>query len=399
MVVESTDLAVFLEYTQPGSVRKQILGDWAQWFVEFEHYFLVTSTLELEEWERRRQRTQLADSQLEDRLAPLASVSRKGRLFLLETGLEKFLRKTSKPRAQALQLALAAVSPVFRGPDLEDGIILEPPQASELKSDPASSSPALEELESRAPSDPAQLTAAGSSRPSDPRVALESSDDPGLSLEERRFRHDVLQTLLQNVAAHRTDPVLMHLAHSAAEEALGYELAHLPQVKYLPRASSSLALEEPSSAARDSSARESSKTPMPEDKAPSLCFPGREPPPKLFSPGMYTMSAIGRAAGGYSAVSTGKAADIVAAAFGIASHTLRTQATRYSRLVTLPERYPGRPRLQVEFMSLFADLIAQELRMNPDFQPVVRAPLTEFDAGGANLPKLSQPLDLESASS
>lgn len=321
LLVEGGDLGRFLEYTQPNSVRKQVLSDWKEHFVGDEHYSLERFVGERKDWGTHRAAAN--DGSLLEIVA-----AKKGRIFLTESGLLKFLRMTSKTRAADLSLALAAVSPVFRAPDLE-------PLAPDLES------------------------------PSGPADGLSS-------LEERRFRHDVLQQLIANARILEGAPDLLCLALRAAEDALGETVLGCARLDAL-RSSAPEAV-----------------------AAPALSTPSTPPRPDVvFTSGWHTMSAIGRKAGSFSSISAGRAADVVAGKLGVSAHVLRTQDTAFSRLGTVADSSTGKLRPQVVFNSRVANLIVAELRRN--FHPKEAPPITDFDVGGANFPKLSRPIDLSDA--
>lgn len=360
LLVEGGELGRFLEYTQPNSVRKQVLSDWKDEFVRDADYDLEKFAFERRDWVKRRK------DRDDGTLLPVVH-SRNGRLFLTARGLEKFLRKTAKPRASSLRLALAAVSPIFRAPDLEplqDHSSSEPrdpradsrtarapePSARELSSDPASSDRALDHLSSD----------------------LGRGDD----LERRRFRHDVYQQLINNVSKFLDATDILRLALTAAEEALGHPLEgyrKFDAVRSTPK---------PARDARVGVVARVSSTTM-----------------RVFSSGWHTMSEIGSRAGDYSAVTAGKAADNVAARFHISPHALRTSDTPFSRVKQVPDSSTGKPRPQVEFNSEAANLIVHELRTNSEFRPKERPDITPFGAGAEDSPKLSRPVDLSDASS
>lgn len=355
-LVEGTDLGQLLEYTQPGSVRKQVLSDWKEHFSPGEDYVLEQFLGQRRHWAQRRKAAN--DGTLLE-----VVLGRKGRIFLTETGLAKFLARTSKPRSERLRLALAAASALFRAPDVD------------LESDPRALERAPLELES----DPGATQAESSSSSitsdhpsSDPAQLLEPPGDPPrspeLPLEERTFRHHVRQTLLENVSKHRQDRLLLHLALSAAEEALGCSLGLDVELGLEP-------------------------APRPEASSrPTPAAPARE------SSLWLTMRAIGRLAGGYSAVAAGHAANTLAALRGVTAQEFRTRDTPFSRVRLHPDTSTGKLRPRVEFTEEFAKLVIDELRKSP--APARSRTLTEFDdAEGAELPKLSQPLELSGESS
>lgn len=364
--VEATDLGAFLGYSQPGSVRKQILGDWKSNFLERSDYFeqhAAGPSWSEYDWVARRK------SLDDDSLYPVAGASRRhGRLFLLEGGLEKFLRATSKRgRADALLLALAAVSPRFRGADLEEGSLESPSDLDPSSGDPRAG---LEHSTVISPSDlesPSDLQGSSTSSSSDPQVCLESSSDP---LELRRFRHEVRQQLLQNVSTFRNDAALLQLALEAATEALGHPVTWPPAPPAVPSL---------------------------ERVVVSDLRPHELPKPSLsvfVKPGWHTMTEIGWRAGRFSAVTVGAAVNLVALRYKLSPHALRTKDTAVSKLKLFRDRN-NKQRHQATFCTEFANLVAHELRVNPQFRPEAPPPLKEFDAGAGEHPKLSTPLNLD----
>jgi hypothetical protein len=397
-MVESTDLAVFLEYRQPGSIRKQIQSDWAPNFVEGEDFLLEQDTATLEDWARRR-RVHLESSQ--GVLPHLAKVSAKrGRLFLLETGLRKALSLTSKLGATRLRLDLGKLSAHFRAPDLDpevssslanDTPVFQSRLPGPIRRPRRSNDPfAGFELDS---SGQAVLESSGdpvSDPEAESRETITPSSDPPSSLEERKFQHEVLQFLIQNLHQHAENPLLRRLALEAAETSLGRKIN----------------LEAPSPGELLSSSSELGGSPRvlePPSRPDAPSAPPRSAPP-VFTSGWHTMSEIGQMAGGFSASTAGKAADQLAAGFGVTPAQMRAQRTVFSRLVTLErqtnprDRRHGRQITQVQFTADFANRMVELLRSDPAFTPKARPVLSSFDAGGEHLPKLSRPLDLDASS-
>lgn len=369
LLVEGGELGRFLEYTQPGSVRKQVLSDWKEHFRSGEDFVLEKFAFERRDWVKRRKAMDDAT------LLPVVH-SRLGRIFLTEAGLAKFLRMTAKPRAHTLQLALAAVSPAFRAPDLE-------PLEDHVSSKP--SDPQADSSTARAPErsarefarDPASSDQALDHRSSDP--------DRGGDLERLRFRHEVYQQLLSNAYKYRSETDLLRLALTAAEDALGHRVEGIRMLE-------AVRAPQPTPEAARAPSTDRTATPT----RTWLVAPTNS---RVFTNGWHTMSEIGSRAGGYSAVSAGKAADIVAANFHVSPHELRTSDTPFSRVKQVRDSSTGKPRPQVEFNSDVANLIVDTLRTLSEFRPKERPELAPFGAGAEDSPKLSRPVDLSDAAS
>lgn len=197
--VEVTDLALFLGYTQPGAIKKQILGDWKFRFQKADDFFIQKNIGIIVLWEQRRL------NQNYPTLLPLAQRSKDRktsddtRMYLTEKGFRRVLQLTSKPLGPKLCLAMAKHSPVFRAPDLPEDLLQEP----------VLEFPPLEAAQEPPQKEPAVL-----------------------SLEERKFRFEVIRTLLTQLKElkgsglfmeMRNQP-LLELALEAAETALGQSL-------------------------------------------------------------------------------------------------------------------------------------------------------------------------------
>jgi hypothetical protein len=202
VAVEATDLAIFLEYVQAGSVRKQIFGDWKNSFEEgigLDWVFEMDYPT-LRFWRMKRDTqddgslAQVFESKPVKRTRPspnLGTLLAPGRVFLLERGLLRFLQRTKKPRAPGLLLAMAKVSEVFRAPDFDQTILEFSPEETFFEA------PYLE--------------------PGEPEL------EPLHSPEEQRFQYQVYQDLLRNLHDFDGSP-LQDLALEVAEVTLGRPL-------------------------------------------------------------------------------------------------------------------------------------------------------------------------------
>jgi len=172
-VVEAYELALFLEYAQQHLIRKQVLTDWSDDFVEGTHHLLVHDETAIRTYE-----AEYALRHHQRKLRPMKA--RRGRVFLLPDGLRLVLERSSKRRAKKLLRSLERKQLV--------------PYATR---------------ETPAPRPPTPKT-----RP---------VPDAPTPLERRREDYEVLQTLLERLVALEGSP-LAFLAIEAAEVMLGRRL-------------------------------------------------------------------------------------------------------------------------------------------------------------------------------
>jgi len=181
--IESYELALFLGYVQPGSIRKQVLSDWKGRLSSPKDYALVHDSRYLEKYEARYAKE----------IGPIKAVKEKrGRLFLTPSGVKEVLARTSKEKT------------LLEGTLLRNGFLdVSPAQEARAQSTPRGFEP-----------DPVGTL-----------VDLKHS-----LIETRKFNYQVLQTLLSQLNELQDDDLKL-LAIEAAEIALGRSMPDL-RVKY-----------------------------------------------------------------------------------------------------------------------------------------------------------------------
>jgi hypothetical protein len=374
--LESYNLASALQYVQEDTVRKMITIDWTNEFKEDEDFVLVRDESTVRAFEAQF----AAVLGLEGGFKKPMRASR-GRLFLLEPGVKKLLARCSRPGREAVRLALGKVFASFRAPDLEP--------IAEI-ADHSQGGEAMSSLE------------LGSAADSRPASAFQITDlDASLSLEERRFRYDALQTLLRQLQELEA-PHLQQLAIEAAEVALDRSLT---QVR--------VALEDPGD-----------RAPGPRSPAdpPTITSPGAVghggiesncsvtpvlssvgiklsaerskvigsqvlEGPRFSGNGYFSLTQIGERAGGYSARTAGLAADVVAGRMGLSHESIRNIAHNFNKIVEVPDTTSGKKRPSVVFNTSFSNDVIDELRRNPEFHPRELPRMTGFTA--KSFPKLN----------
>lgn len=182
--------------------------------------------------------------------------------------------------------------------------------------------------------------------------------DPNEVQGERQRKYDVVQQLLHNLSAHQ-DMVLRELAIEAAELVLGHRLERVRE-KVL-------------------------------GQKPAAPPPRKTDGPLFEEEGWYSLRQIGKLAGGYSASSAGKAANIVAKRWGHTPSDIRSRKTHFSTFVT--REINGAPRTWPEYNRAFSNETVCELRSNESFAPK-KSPSAEAVLGrSGNYANLSEDLD------
>lgn len=319
--VEAYHLAVYLGYTQQGSLRKQILTDWAEIFQEGPDYRLIHDEAVLKAYEDTHRMI----------AGPISSMKpARGRLFLRSSGLEKVLARTSKNTdrvVEELNKAGLTFTPAVAVP-------LAPSQSETAGSTKGFSGesqleqPSLELNPQGVPSD----------LPLEPKKKLEQLEG---SWATQKFKYEVLEKLLEHLKS-LEDPTLRGLALLAAETGLGYPLTELRN------------------------RLETTTTPD------IVTGDAQRPFPDEWrrSTGVYfSLTKIGQAAGGYSAVAAGMAANAIAKPYGFSHEELRQTQLPFNELVER-ELSPGKSRVLVRFSVGFAKAVIKELKENPKFKPM-----------------------------
>lgn len=341
VVIESYELARHLGYTQPSSVRKQILTDWKRHFDAHndKDFALVQNHRYLDKY----------DAAYSKGIGPIKPVKEnRGRLFLTPSGVAKVLGRTSKDSLE-----------------LQDALELE----GFLKAPSSTPAPA--------PTTRVPATA-------QPLVDLKQS-----VAEDRKYQYDVLQTLLSQLTDLQ-DVDLKLLAIEAAEIALGRSQPDLRakyEDPYVPSRSPV-----PAPAPAPSSTVTGGVVHGPGISASS--HPSMVPGsfgPVFQDEGFYGLKQIGERAGGYSSVTAGKAANIVAKAMGYSGDDIRTRKLEFNELPVLPDSTSGKPRRMYRFNRQFSNQVILTLRTNKEFVQIAGPlPLTSFSSGAASHPKLTQ---------
>lgn len=354
-VLESQNLADALEYVQD-SVRKMITTDWSgAGFVAGVEYWIVTDAQEVRRFE----------SSYADVLGLTGGKKRaradRGRMFLSESGVSRLLQRCSRPGVDAVRLALAKVFPSFRAPDVEVF-------------------------------DPGVAAGGATTDQTDPGADSRSGEMPKIepcwTAEERRFRYNVLQTLLQQLGSLK-EPALLQLALMAAETALDRSLPDIR--RYLGLAHGQLP--EPSI--------------VPEEPPKGLTMDKilAGLPPVIVAPegphfsgeGFWSFTQIGDLAGGYSARVAGQAADVVAKRRMYTGAQIRRHQQSFNRFEPVRDSTSGKIRQVAHYNTEFSNEVVDELRSNPAFRPqeVDTSPLS-FGVG--QFPKLTAPVLEDDAS-
>lgn len=328
--IESYELSEVLGYVQAGSLRKQILSDWNEFMEEGEDFILTHDSVELREYEAYCKTVNLGP------VKPVKPI--RGYLFITGAGVGKVLTRTTKPVPDRLFNLLHN--------ELEG-----------LDPEPSPAVPAIVKQE-ETPAEPLTV----------PEVPT-AVEPPVLSLEERRFHYEVLQTLFIQLQED-PGPVLREVAIMAAETALG---------KPLPELRLGFGFQALGEAISQSTWTSSQN----QDRS-------------VFTQhGWYSLTAIGDKAGGYSAVNAGKAANLVAARDHLTPTQIRTTKLPFNVLVTGRDTN-NRERQMVRFNRMFSNRVILELRSNPAFTPLpVSRELASFSTPNTRSVNLSAPLNLE----
>lgn len=380
--LESTNLASALEYVQD-TVRKMITTDWAADFVEGRDYTIIRDAQQILGFETHF-------SEILGIASGLKKPARetRGRLFLFESGVKRILDRCSRPGLEAVRLALGKVYPSFRAPDLEP-LSQEAPLRS-----------LVQQLDGRRSNELASSgSAVGLRSASAVQIdAPRSVSDSGLSLEDRKFRYDALQTLIRQLetfeAAH-----LQQLALDAAEVALDRSLPHIRAVLEDPR-DRAPGPRSPDDQVVITSPRGGTGTGKPfEEVLPSVGLKLADERskvigssvlegPRFSGAGFFSLTQIGERAGGYSAKTAGQAADLVAGRRGLSSVSIRTVAHDFNKLVEVPDSTSGKMRPVAHFNASFANQVIDELRGNDQFHPQQVPRVPKFSSG--SFPKLTR---------
>jgi hypothetical protein len=83
----------------------------------------------------------------------------------------------------------------------------------------------------------------------------------------------------------------------------------------------------------------------------------------------FSLTEIGRVAGGFSARCAGRAANTIAQDYGYTPTQIRNTKLSFNQLETRPDPQTGRQLNLTRYNLKFATLVAQELRSNPEFRP------------------------------
>lgn len=281
-VVEAYELALFLGYAQQHSVRKQVLGHWAEDFAAGRDYLLVTRAQDIRDYEAAHARA------FGGELRPVSP--ERGRMFLLPDGLRQVLERSSKAPAAGLLEAL--------------------------------------EREQLAPH-------------ASPDHETRTSPD---ARERREREYEVLQRLLEQLREIDEDHLAL-LAIEAAEVMLERRLTDV-RSRLLRRGG-------------------------PLERGPRGPIFGDE--------GFYSLTQIGKKAGGYSAKAAGRAANVVAARWGLEPEDIRTRELWFNELRPWTDDR-GVEHQIFRFDREFSNLVVDELRASSKFKPD-EAPFPTFDPG------------------
>lgn len=228
----------------------------------------------------------------------------RGRVFLLPDGLRQVLERSSKDRAAELLAALERKQLVPRYLD-------EPPRRKPQK----------------AP-EPQR-------KPASPHVERSGLPDVDAVLERRRQDYEVMQKLLEQLRELDGRP-LAFLAIEAAETMLGRRLDDLRE----------------RITARQAPPR-----------------PGRESRGPIFGDeGFYSLTQIGKKAGGYSAKMAGRAANVVGARWGYEPEDIRTRELWFNDLSPWQDD-GGNEHQLFRFNREFSNLVLDELRAGSRYRP------------------------------
>ena len=196
----------------------------------------------------------------------------------------------------------------------------------------------------------------------------------GLPHVDRKFEYEVLERLLEHMRSDDPREIKLLALHSA-ETVLGREVPHVREL-----------LKEPPEELQEF--------------PPATDGPGAElrasgelvftDPSRYFG-----LKEIGAKAGGYSGVTAGKAADLVAARLGHSRKEIRTVQLPFNKLENRPHPDTGGMMHLYRFNASFANMVVVELRTNPLFLPAVPKDITPFSEGGENFPKLSQGVEVD----
>jgi hypothetical protein len=394
--LESQNLAVALEYVQRDSVRKMLTVDWSDQFREGTEYVIVRDPAVIKEFER-----DYADILgLEHGESKPARAAR-GRLFLLEPGVKKLLEHCSRPGVEAVRLALAKVFASFRAPDLEpiDPLVGQLQREASLDRDQIESQAiAIERLQNEL-GQASRLRSTVDLPPAN-QFQIEEVSSPTTSLEDRRFRYNALQTLLQQLGSLER-PELRLLALEAAEVALDRSLPLIqrmlqdpgdrtraleagsdhPVIAATPGAQGSggVSAADPIVSTTPAVARAGGLM-----SSPRTSLEG----PRFHGQGWHSLTQIGEKAGGYSARTAGLAADVVASRMGLSRAQIRHASLNFNRMVKVRDTTRGKPRDVAHFNTDFSNDVIDELRRNPEFTPQVPPSVTSFGSGA--FPKLTR---------
>ena len=337
--IESYELSRILGYVQYGSLRKQILTDWKDWFVAGDDYHLIHDSVTLRNYEAGFQGSGILGGAT---IVPVKS--ERGYLFVSGAGLKKILSKSKKKNIHAFR---ADVKDLFVEVDANYEFVAPDDFAVDISTVRTQPAP----------------------QPAPQPKPVETTT------EDRKFNYEVLQTLLKQLQE-MTDPAMREIAIAAAEEATGRDFSHLNQPKAV-------------------------NTPAPVVVAtPKVVEADPLPPLRITSgpmfddEGFYSLKAIGAKAGGYSPNTAGKAANVVAERMGYSPEQIRRTQLSFNDLPVLKDTN-GRPRQMFRFAKNFSNEVIMELRINERFLPTPQPNLPSLSfAHGEKPPNLTAPLHL-----
>jgi len=310
LTLEASELTKILKYVQPGSLRKQITHDWSDVFQEDVDFYLVRDLASIRKYEQEVKG-----------VGPVTT--ERGYMFLRHPGIMKVLARTTR---------------------------------KELARD------LTEEIKTWSFTEPIVDF-------SEYDVKLQESLPSGVSLNERQFNYDVIQTLLHQLQTF-TFPELKELALLAAEEALG---RRLPQVYPL--------LRNPSERSPTKKGSEPSSGHNPEKTKPLQ-------PGALFTEeGFYRLGEIGAKAGDYSSRTAGQAANLAAKARGYSPSDIRLLHLPFNQLVRF-KTPSGNAKFSPKFDRAFSNEVISILRSDPQFAPMRNR------GDKSRVPNLVAPVDL-----
>jgi hypothetical protein len=329
-----------LGYVQWGSLRKQILSDWKTDFNPNKDYFLVHDYSAIREYEHNFLGRKIRSLTLTD--------SSRGLLFISYSGVQKVLERSKKATLVAFRVDY---------PILETWL-KDSPESPKLVSLPIKAIPVASPIPEPVKSEPDTVVPA----------------DMAMSMKDRKFVYEVLQRLL-NQLQELSDPTLREIAIVSAEAATGKTLSSI-------RLTSNLATIFPKP-------RPAQVTAPAQKQLPLKLVNG----PLFTEDGFYSFTSIGEKAGGYSARSAGKAADVIALSMGYSHHSIRTVRLSFNELLTVKDSN-GHERPVVRFAKNFANSVIEELRSGT-YPPLPIAKVSSFSSGSGGRQNLSEPIVLD----